>query len=105
MGTKYTAKFKLNWMWNKLEEQGIFGLGYEEKQLIAEFVIAHGTTRRTALDLIKIFEDAKKIIRKEGKIYSKAFFNDDLSIKEEIVEPQASNEEKLTSEEEAIINV
>jgi hypothetical protein len=82
MGTKYTAKNKLTWLWNKLEDQGIFGLGYSEKKLIAEFIIVHGTTRRTALEAIKTFEDAEKIIRKDGVIYSKAYFNEDLSIKQ-----------------------
>ena len=83
MGTLRTAQAKKNFIWSKVNSQSAGGLGYDEKKLVAELVLETNTTRRMAMELIKVFEDAEKIIRREGKIYSKAYYNDDLSFKGE----------------------
>lgn len=94
MGTARTSIIKKNYIWDKINKQSACGLGYSEEKLICEFILDCNTSRKTALELIKAFETAERIIRKEGKIYSRRYFNDDLTIKEEL-----SNEEEsiLTS--------
>ena len=88
MGTARTSIIKKNYIWEKINKQSSFGLGYSEEKLICEFILDCNTSRKTALELLKAFETAERIIRKEGKIYSKGYFNDDLTTKE------LSNEEE-----------
>jgi hypothetical protein len=91
MGTARTSIIKKNYIWEKINKQSSFGLGYSEEKLICEFILDCNTSRKTALELLKAFETAERIIRREGKIYSKGYFNDDLTIKE------------LSNEEESIL--
>jgi hypothetical protein len=82
MGTAKTSAFKKNYIFNKVNSQGEYGLGYREEKLIAEFILDTNSSRKTVLELLKTFENAERIIRSEGMIYSLAFFNKDLSIKQ-----------------------
>lgn len=82
MGTTRSNLEKKSYLWKKLKEQASAGLPYSEKKIIAEFCIDCGTTRKTALEMLKLLEDAERIIRTEGKIYLTAVFNSDLTIKE-----------------------
>ena len=80
---------KKNYIWGKIEETAAVGLPYDEKKLIAEFCLDCNTSKKTALEILKLFEDAERIIRKDEKIYSKGVFNEDLSVKEELSEKEA----------------
>ena len=62
MGTTRTNLIKKNFIWKRVDELSKDGLGYSEKKLIAEFVLDCDSTKRTALELIKNFEDAERML-------------------------------------------
>ena len=76
-----------------VNSQGICGLGYNEEKLISTFCLANFSTRKTALEILKDFENTDKIIRKDGVVYSRRFFNPDLTVKEETFVPESSEQE------------
>jgi len=80
-------------MWNNIDSQGVCGLPYDEEKLISAFCIANFSTRKTALEIIKTFESAGKIIVKDGKIYSLRYFNPDCSVRKEIFAPETPEQE------------
>lgn len=98
MGTTRTANQKKYVMWSKINVQSACNLPYDEKKLIAEFILDMATTKKTAVELLKVFEDAERIIRRDGKIYSKAFFTDDL----EFITPKEPKD-NLTKEEQEVL--
>lgn len=108
MGTTKSAIIKKNYIINKIMEQSRWGMGYDEKKLISEFILDMNTTRKTALELIKVFDDAGRIIRKDNKIYSKTFFNDDLTFKEETIKEEfietIDNTEQANKEADEVFN-
>ena len=81
MGTAKTNQKKKEYIFGKVNEIGSCGMGYNEEKLIAEFILDCNTSRKTALELLNVFEKAERLIRKDGKVYSRAFFNNDLTLK------------------------
>lgn len=82
MGTARTNQVKKNYLWKKINDQSACGLGYAEQKLIAEFILDCNTSRKTALEMIKTFLDAERIARKEGKLYSRIYFDENMKFKE-----------------------
>jgi len=80
-------------LWNAVNTQGASGLHYEEDKLISAFCLAQNSTRKTALEILKILEDTDKILRKDGKVYSRVYFNHDLSMREEMFVDKKLDEE------------
>lgn len=83
----------------RLVNQSRWGLGYDEEKLIAEFIVDNQSTRRTALEILRTFFKMEKIFERDGKIYVRTFFNDDLTFKEETIKV----EEKLDKAEEELL--
>ena len=95
MGTLRSAQVKRTWIWNTVNSQGVVGLGYEEEKLISAFCVTYSSTHKTAVEIIKDFELTDKIIRKDGMVYSRRFFNPDLSIREEMFEDEQDPEDLI----------
>jgi len=86
MGTTKTNQRKKEYIFQKVNEMGMAGLGYNEEKLIAEFILDCNTSRKTALEMLNVFATAERLIRKDGKVYSKAFFNNNLTLKQGVTE-------------------
>lgn len=83
MGTTKTTLAKKNYIFNKVNELSVLGLGYSYNKLIAEFILDCNSSRRTAVELLNAFVEAERFLIKDEKIYSLAFFNKDLTFKDE----------------------
>jgi hypothetical protein len=101
MGTIKSAKEKRDYIWEMVNSQGICGLGYDEEKLISVFCMNNFSTRQTCKELLKEFEMNDKIIRKNGKVYSRLFFNPDLTLREDVFIP--IEEDNLDDEIEKIL--
>lgn len=75
MGTAKTNQLKKTYIWKKINEQSAAGLGYSEKKLIAEFILDCNTSRKTAIEILKTLEDAERIIKINGSVFSLAYFD------------------------------
>lgn len=95
MGTYKSAQLKRRWLWDAINSQGASGLSYDKEKLISAFCLDHFSTRKTAIEILQAFEDTDKIVCKDGKIYSRVYFNRDLSIREDMFVDEEEPEELL----------
>jgi len=77
MGTQRTRNMKIHWILRKVEEMGLDGLGIKEDVLISEFCILFFSTRRTGLEIIKLLVESKRITKREKKLFSLKYFNEE----------------------------
>lgn len=76
MGTIRTNMDKKFWIMRKIDDMGICGLGISENFLIADFCLIFNSQRKTIMEMLRNFEEGKRVLRKEGKIYSLKWFNE-----------------------------
>jgi hypothetical protein len=55
---------KINWLKKAFSMAFDAGISIDEKKLISEFVLVHGSTERKAKDLIQIFVSSGIVVRK-----------------------------------------
>ena len=70
MGTIQTKTHKINWLKSTIKAffEGRPDESIDLERLIAEFILVHGSTRRTALEILDIFEKTNAIRIEEGLI-------------------------------------
>lgn len=80
MGTSQSAENKIKWfekIFKYLETQG---KTLDLNQIVADFCITHYSTKRKALEIIKLFEASKRIKVFGGEIGSPSTINEKMSI-------------------------
>ena len=65
---------RIMWLMEKINSQGLSGLGCKKDLLIAEFCEFFGASSRTAPDYLKELEIQDKIVILAGSVYSRKFF-------------------------------
>jgi hypothetical protein len=68
MGTRLTARSKIEFFEKVFESARSQHISLDEKKLIAMFCIKHASTERKAKEIIKMFETAGEIARFNGEI-------------------------------------
>lgn len=77
MGTQKSAAEKRMWAMNRIDENGLLSMGIKKEILIAEMCTRFYCMRNTAMEILKNFEGLRRIIIKNGVIYSTKFFDFD----------------------------
>ena len=103
MGTTQTRANKQIWMMNVIKANEINKTCVDEEKLIAEFCFSCLASRKNAIELLNQFEVAKRIIREDGKIYTKEnwdlkqFLKNPVLTKEEeeVLKPKPVTEEEV----------
>lgn len=80
MGTKYTRLYKLSWLEDKVKVAADLGKVIKEDILIAEFISFFGSTRKTALELLRTLELTLKIVREFGEVWTKQKYDEQKSL-------------------------
>jgi hypothetical protein len=70
MGTKQQRIFKVDWIKARIEAANKSGQTVDKEKLLAEWAYSFGSTRRTALEILKQLEVLGKAIVKENKIWT-----------------------------------
>jgi len=70
MGTQYTRRSKIEWFLPRINQAMEQGYVVDEEKLIAEFCLANNSTRKTALEILKLLELHKRIVRVDGRIWT-----------------------------------
>jgi len=86
-------RMRTHWFLEKLNSQGVAGLGYPQEKLLAEFCLFFGASMRVAPDYLKELESAERIVIKDGSVYSRRFFDAKANIREEVFAPEEPEDE------------
>ena len=93
MGTTKSRRIMLSRIFGSIEKAMIQYKIIDETKFVAFLGIDEGVSRKTALDYLKTLELGGKIIRTDGKIYTKEYFDShEAELKE--AEEHAAKEEK-----------
>lgn len=76
MGTHKSAEYKYNWLMKCFNNAENDKISLSEPKLIAQFCITHASTKRTAKEMIKLFEEAGYIYRIGLELMSEQLFKE-----------------------------
>ena len=89
MGTTNTRAFKVQWILSRVKAAMEQGRTVDKEKLIAVFSLDLNTTRRTALDLLKILSDSGKLKIVDNLVWTPEAYDLEMKFKLNTASPTA----------------